>query len=230
MPDEADDLKDLSPLSSSSEGDSIPEEDIDQLIRDSRQVLRESAQVSVDDLEVPYKYTKEQAIAKLSQIADNFNIKKLGSVAGLGRSGFQLRDGQRCLVLQDSDSESSEDELVVVNQPKRTLPSFSHLLMRKELRRKAKRMALEKHCKYGTKDTKNELDMTEQQEHSSRSEESDVECEEGQWNETNSVKDNMESNHLDTSANKPDELYVVHTRKTFGTTGKSSQARNVSIE
>jgi hypothetical protein len=37
------------------------------------------------------RYTKEQAIAKLSQIADNFNIKKLGSVAGLGRSGFQLR-------------------------------------------------------------------------------------------------------------------------------------------
>ncbi|GJQ15549.1 hypothetical protein GpartN1_g7340.t1 [Galdieria partita] len=215
--------------SSSSENNSeIQEEDIDELIRNSRQVLRESGQTDNPNSKVPYKYTKEQAITKLKEIAKIFVLENLphkgnADFPKLKSSDFVFRDGS-FLSLQDGGSDSSEDELIIMNQPKRTLPSASHLFMRKELRMKAKRMANERKYRYSSKQI-DKCNDVEQEENSNEDDGLNIQSQEehmsnfGDNQET--MEETLETESYDTvDATQPDTStlpsYINHTKRTFG--------------
>lgn len=138
------------------------------------------------------RYSKEQAVAKLEKIAENFTIRQvpnkksfhflkdhspellqgnLLAYKGVAYVLFKLKDSR---FIHENDTDSSEDELVIIRQPKRTLPSVSHLLMRKELRKKAKSMACEKQYKDAQA---NVLHEKEQKTNSGESEELETQCE-----------------------------------------------------
>ncbi|GJD06544.1 hypothetical protein Gasu2_09540 [Galdieria sulphuraria] len=239
--DERDDSEELRrgfmSYSSSSENNSELQEDIDELIRTSRQVLRENGQTASNDFKVPYKYTKDQAIAKLQEIAKNFVIEHLPNRRNFDcpkqePSDFLLQ-GRHSLLIQERESDSSEDELIVTNQPKRTLPSFSHLFMRKELRMKAKKMAHERQLKCNSKQIEEQIEV-KQEGNSSESEGLDIQSQEDcvdHFDENlETTRETLETEpYYDTTdrrlkesvdSNQPETTtqlgYICHTKRTFG--------------